>query len=445
MSVKTVSFAAALALTVGVGPALTQEAVTAINAGRLFDGERMIDDAVLVFQNGQVIAAGPASSVEVPGGVEVIDLSGQVVIPGLIAAHSHVGMVSGVEQGGRFYTREVVARDLAQFQRFGVVAVNALGLNAPVFHELRHEFRGGGHGGADLYGAGPGVGVEGGAPPQSMNPLPEQAARPLTPEDARAAVAQMAADGVDMIKIWVDDLNGRVPKMEPEVYAAAIEAAHAHGLVAAAHIHDLEDAKGVIAAGVDIIGHGVRDQAVDQAFIDALLENDVWYVPTININEAEFIYAENPEWLDDPVFRWALNPELEARLRDPEWRAEALAGAERPRRQAAMNIENLRRLHAAGARIAMGTDSGATPLRIPGFAEHLEMERMVDAGLTPLEALRAATLGGAEMMGLEDRGRLTPGARADFVVLNADPEADIRNSRVIDLVWRDGQAVDLSQ
>lgn len=445
MIVKAVSFVAALALGIAPGIVGAQDHTIAIHAARLFDGEQMIDDARLVFQDGRVIAAGPAASTPAPPDAQVMDLSDQIIVPGLIAAHSHVGMVSGVEQGGRFYTREIVARDLAQFQRFGVVAVNALGLNAPLFHDLRKEFRGPDHGGADLYGAGPGVGVEGGAPPRSMNPLPEQAARPLTARDARAAVARMAASGVDMIKVWVDDLNGSVPKMAPEVYAAAIDAAHRHGLVVAAHIHDLEDAKGVAAAGVDIIAHGVRDRPVDQELIDALLANGIWYVPTININEAEFIYAENPQWLDDPMFRMALNPDLEARLRDPEWRAEALAGAERPRRQAAMNVENLRRLHKAGVRVAMGTDSGAAPLRIPGFAEHLEMERMVDAGMTPLEALRAATLGGADMMKLTDRGRLRAGARADFVVLDADPETDIRNTRSIKAVWRDGQPARMSE
>lgn len=413
-----------------------------VEADRLFDGRAVIEDARLVIVDGVVTAVGPKAEVAAPDGATVTDLGDRFVMPGLIAAHSHVGMVNGVEQGGRFYTRETVASDLAQFQRYGVVAVNALGMNASVFHELRTEWRDGTHGGADLYGAGPGVGVVGGAPPQSMNPLPEQVGRPETPEQARALVDAQAAAGIDMVKVWVDDLNDSAPKMTPEVYQAAIAQAHVHGLTAAAHIHDLADAKGVVWAGVDVIGHGVRDMPVDEEFIALMLEHDVWYVPTVNINEAEYIYAEHPEWLDDPFFKMALDPALEARFRDEAWRTERLAASERPRTAVRTNIDNLRRLHAAGVKIALGTDSGATPLRIPGFAEHLELGHLVEAGMTPTEALRVATSNSAAMLGLTDRGCLTVGCRADLVVLTADPTTDIANSRTIKAVWRNGRPAD---
>lgn len=414
---------------------------TVLDGARLFDGRQVIENARLVIRDGRVEAAGPAAEVAVPVGARRVDLSGRTVMPGLIAAHSHVGMVDGVDQGGHNYTREIVAKDLAQFQRYGVVAVNALGLNRPLFHSLRTEWRDGAHGGADLYGAGAGVGVTDGAPPASMNPQPDQAERPRTPAEARAAVDRMADAGVDMIKIWVDDLNGQAPKMTPDIYRAAIEQAHARGLKAAAHIHALEDAKGVVEAGADIVGHGVRDRPVDQAFIDLMIARGAWYVPTVNINEAEYVYAQHPEWLDDPFFRQALNPALEARLRDADWRRETLAKAEDPRRQVATNIENLRRLHAAGVKVAMGTDSGATPLRIPGFAEHLELGHMVAAGMTPVQALSAATWGGAQMMGLSDRGCLWTGCRADLLVLDGDPTADIRATRTLRAVWRNGRPV----
>ena len=416
--------------------------VTVVDAARIFDGERMIDDARLVIEDGRIVAAGPKSETAAPEGANVVDLGARFIIPGLIAAHSHVGMVNGVEHGGRFYTRETVAADLAQFQRYGVVAVNALGLNAPLFYELRVAWRDGAHGGADLYGAGPGVGMIDGAPPESMNPLPEQVARPATPDEARAAVDEMADSGVDMIKVWVDALDDSVPKMTPKVYGAAIDQAHARGLKAAAHIHDLEDAKAVVAAGVDIVAHGVRDVPVDDAFIAAMRDNRVWYVPTVNIDEAEYLYAEHPEWLDDPFFRMALDPDLEAQLRDEAWRAETLAEAGEARNAVATNLSNLRALHAAGVKIALGTDSGATALRLPGFAEHLELAHMVSAGMSAEEALASATSGAAEMMGLTDRGRLAAGARADFIVLNGDPTVDILNTRLIEAVWRNGAAVD---
>ncbi len=323
---------AAVAITAALllaGCATTQRRTetTVLDGARLFDGKSVVEDARLVLRDGRVVAAGPAAETAAPPGARRIDLSGRTIIPGLIAAHSHVGMVDGLDQGGHNYTREVVARDLAQFQRYGVVAVNALGMNRPLFHPLRTQWRSGAHGGADLYGAGPGVGAVEGAPPASMRPQPDQVERPRTPQESAAAVDRMADAGVDMVKIWVDDLSGTVPRLSPEVYQAAIERAHERGLKIAAHVHDLVDAKGVLAAGVDVIGHGVRDQPVDQAFIDAMRERGAWYVPTININEGEYLYAEHPEWLDDPFVRGALSPALAEKLRDPEWRRETLAAA----------------------------------------------------------------------------------------------------------------------
>jgi imidazolonepropionase-like amidohydrolase len=256
-----------------------------------------------------------------------------------------------------------------------------------------------------------------------------------------ASIDEMHRLGIDLVKIWVDDLNHQAPKLSPTVYQAAISQAHQHGLRAAAHIHDLADAKAVVIAGADIVGHGVRDRPVDKSFIDLLLKNKTWYIPTININEGEYLYAENPEWLADPFFKNAISPELEKQLKDPEWRKKTLANSTRARRQVKMNIENLKRLHVAGVKIAMGTDSGAAPLRIPGLAEHLEMERMTSAGLSPLEVLRSATFEGAQMLGLNDRGCLWEGCRADFLVLQKNPLHDIQATRTLTEVWRNGDRI----
>ena len=428
-----------LALMAGViaAPSLAMAQTTVIDAGRLFDGRQVIPQARLVLEGDRVQALGPQAQVAVPQGATRVDLNDRFVMPGMIAAHSHVGMVQGVDAGGHNYTRQTVAKDLSQFQNYGIVAVNALGMNGELFHQLRGE-RTSDH--ADLYGAGGGIGAAKGAPPVSMGP-PDALTRASTPDEARAAVDQMAEAGVDMIKVWVDDLNGSVPRMTPDIYSAAIEQAHARGLKAAAHIHDLEDAKGVLRAGADIIGHGVRDVPVDAEFIELLREKGAWYIPTININEAEYIYAQHPEWLDDPFFALALNPALEARFRDAAWRAEVLGKADGPRRAVAMNIANLKTLHEAGIKIAFGTDSGATPLRIPGFAEHLELGHMVTAGLTPVEALTVATSASAEMMGQTDRGCLWAGCRADLLVLKGDASSDIQQSRTLEAVWRNGVRV----
>lgn len=442
-AVKTITAAAvgAALLSASVLPAAAQS-VTVVDAKRVFDGKAVIDNARLVLRDGRVEAVGSRDAVAAPQGADHVDLGESVVIPGLVAAHSHVGMVRGVDAGGHNYNRETVAKDLAQFQHYGVTVVNALGMNGPLFHDLRLDWRQGRHGGADLYGAGGGVGATGGAPPASMNP-PSTLSRPTTPDEARAAVDQMADAGVDLIKVWVDDLNGQAPRMSPEIYAAAIDQAHKRGLKAAAHIHALNDAKGVVRAGADIIGHGVRNAEVDDELIEMMKARGVWYIATVNLNEAEYIYADHPEWLDDPFFAAALNPDLKARLGDPAWRQGALERAPRSRATVEMNLRNLRRVHEAGVKLAFGTDSGATPLRIPGVAEHLELAHLVSAGMTPVEALQTATSASAELMGLEGRGCLQIGCVADLVVLEGDPTADILQSRSISAVWRNGAPVEL--
>ena len=423
-------------------PAMTATGTLVVDTARLFDGQAVIEQARMVIEDGRVIAVGPQTSLAMPEGAEVIDHSERFVMPGLIAGHSHVGMVSGLDHGGENYSRETVLRDLVQFQRYGVVAVNALGLNRPLFHELRREMRGTDHGGADLYGAGAGVGAIGGLPPAGAMGLDDdQVQRPESVEEAREVVRQTVEAGVDMIKIWVDSGGGNFPTLAPEIYAAVIDEAHTLGVPVAAHVHDLEDARHVVEAGVDIIAHGVRDGLVDEEFTELMVQNRVWYIPTLNIDEANYIYAESPQWLDDEFFAAGLSTELRAQLEDDDWRAQSLQDAEKAREAVGNNLLNLALLHGAGVRVALGTDSGATALRIPGFAEHRELELMVSAGLTALEALHAGTAGAAQMMRLEDRGTLTAGSKADFLVLTADPTQDILATRSLLQVWRNGQLV----
>ena len=424
------------------GAAASDGAVLVIDAGRIFDGESLIDNARMVISDGRVQAIGSREEIEIPEGAEVVNHGDRFVMPGMIGTHQHVGTVSGLEHGGANYSRETVTRDLEQFQRYGVVAVNSLGLNRPLFHELRQEFRGAAHGGADLYGAGAGIGAPSGAPPEDgMNVVDDQVYRPHTPREARDAVRQMADAGVDMIKIWLDGMGGSAPRMEPEVYAAAIDEAHLQGLLVAFHVHDLDDAKAAVTAGADIIAHGVRDVDVDDEFVSLMVENNVWYIPTINLDEGEYVYAEHPEWLDDPFIAGAFSEELRTRIADEQWRQQAIASNDDKREAVATNIRNLGRLHEAGAAIAMGTDAQGTAMRVAGFAEHRELELMVQAGMSALEVLRAATARGADLMRLEDRGRLAEGHLADFLVMDADPSQDIRATRTLREVWREGVRV----
>lgn len=430
-----------LAVLAGSRPARADTPV-ALEGAEVFNGERRIGRATILVADGVIRAIGPSGAVAVPPEARRIDLAGRVIVPGLISAHSHVGNSAGAETGGRFYTRENVLEQLRQFAAYGVTTVTALGLGPGLFFDIREEVRRGATDGADLLGAGMGVGVPDGTPPAGPMRLNDnQVARPETPEQARDAIRAMASRRVDIVKLWVDDLGGSVPMMRPEIIVAATEESHARGLRVAAHIHDLEQARIVVQSGVDIVAHGVRDKPVDAALISAMRERGTWYIPTIQINEANYLYADRPELLADPFFARALNAGLRAQFGDPAWRKTALESAASSREEVAVNQRNLKALHEAGVRVGFGTDSGATAVRIPGFAEHRELELMVEAGLTPEQAIRCATSQSAALLGLEDRGLLQQGRRADFLVLQADPLANIRNVHRIQAVWQRGREV----
>ncbi|WP_249978869.1 amidohydrolase family protein [Vreelandella olivaria] len=412
-------------------PAIAQEYV--IDAGTLFDGNQLSENARIVVQDGRVIEVGTREEVDTPEGAEVIDYSQYFIMPQMIAGHSHVGTVQGMEHGGDVYSRETVERDLAQFARYGIAAVNALGMNRPLFHELRTEMRGPDYAEADLYGAGTGLGAPDGAPPaDAMNTEEDQVNRPGSPEEARESVQEMSNMGVDMIKVWIDDMGDNVPKMAPDIYTAVFEEATAQGLLSAAHIHDYADARAAIEAGVNVIAHGVRDQEIDDELITLMAENGVWYIPTININESNYLYAEHPEWLEDDFFTMGASPELQEAIADEEWREKALEDVDEDRQAVAVNIENLRRIvEHGGVRVVLGTDSGATAVRIPGFAEHQELALMAEAGMDPLDILIASTSAGADMLRIDDLGRIEPGARAQFIVIDGDPSESITDTRSI--------------
>jgi imidazolonepropionase-like amidohydrolase len=425
--------------------------VTVLEHVRLIDGRGgpVVADSAIALQGGRILAVG--RGLDPPPGARLVDLAGRTVLPGLISDHSHVGLVEGVKVAPENFNRDNILRQLRQYEAYGVTTVNVLGLTRPaVFDPLRREMHVGLTPGADLFGVDEGIGAVGGAPPASSLPVgPDQLFRPADPAAARAAVDAMAADGTDLVKLWLDDLRNDTdkppaPKMAPAIYTAVIAEAHARGLRVAAHVYDLDDAKALVAAGVDILAHGVRDRPVDAALISAMKARGVWYIATLALDESTYLFAEHPELLDDPIFAHALQPALRAELSDPAWRAKTLAAPATAgaRRALATNQANLLALYRAGVRIGFGTDSGATPLRIPGWAEHRELELSVQAGLTPLQALTLATGDAAALLGLADRGVIAPGRRADLIVVQGDPSLDLSALRRVEAVWRGGRPVD---
>jgi imidazolonepropionase-like amidohydrolase len=246
-----------------------------------------------------------------------------------------------------------------------------------------------------------------------------------TAAEGRKAVDEDAAHHVDIIKIWVDTRDGKYKKLAPDIYGAIIDEAHKRKLRAIAHLFDLEDAKGLVRAGIDAFAHGVRDKDIDDEFV-AMFKAHPKLVLTPNLPERGV--KVDLSWLQAGV-----SPEEFAKLEK--------ANVDDPKAQAFYGIQarNLARLNAAGVRIVLGTD-GNKP-----WGPHDEMQDMVVAGMKPAQVLVAATRNGAGFLRMADAGTLQAGKSADFIVLDANPLDDISNTRRISQVILRGAAVDRSQ
>jgi imidazolonepropionase-like amidohydrolase len=233
-----------------------------------------------------------------------------------------------------------------------------------------------------------------------------------------------------------------MPKMEPAVYEALIKEAHQQGVKVAAHVYYLEDARSLVNAGVDLLAHSIRDKEVDAALITAMKEKGTFYIPTLSLDEYNFIYAGQPEWVNDPFFIRSLEPGVWEMITSDAYRQQQQQDKNREKKMRAFMtaVVNLRKLDSAGVKIAMGTDAGAQPVRAQGFSEHLELQLMVEAGLSPLKAISCATLNGAVLLGIDKHvGTLSAGKKADFMILQGDPSQDINNTRTILEVWKNGK------
>jgi imidazolonepropionase-like amidohydrolase len=410
----------------GCGSATTDTgSMRAFVGARLIDGtgSTPLENAVIVVDGGEIVAVGPAGSVEIPAGVERVDVSGRTIIPGLINSHGHVGDVRGLE--ARQYSRENVLDQLGVYGRYGITTVVSLGDDQEEGVRIRDEQASGLNlDRSRLYVAGPVL-------------------NPATPEQAVEQVRGIAAMNVDWAKIRVDDQLGAGRKMAQEVYEAVITEAHRNGLPVAVHIVDLEDAKALVAAGADFVGHSVRNAPVDDELIALMRERRICLSPTLTRELSTFVYGSRPAFFDDPFFLREVDPSVIAQLEEPDrqQRTRESAGARHWEAQLPLAMSNLEALSEAGVRIAMGTDSGPAG-RFQGYFEHVELEMMVDAGLTPMQALVAATGDAARCVGLDTTlGTIEPGKRADFVILTANPLDNILNTRTIESVWIDGERV----
>jgi imidazolonepropionase-like amidohydrolase len=380
------------------------QSVTAYEGARLIVGDgRVIENATLVVNAGRIAQAGAAAEVKVPANAQRVNLSGKTVMPTIIDTHVHLSNLP-----------DQLLRDLRQRAFWGVSAAMSMGTDPYAVLELRAQTV---PGRAKFQSAGRGIT----APEPGRITLAHQI---TTPEQGRKIVEELAAQRVDIVKIWVDSRDGKFTKLSPEIYGAIIDEAHKRKLRVAAHLFDLEDAKGLLRAGVDSLAHGIRDRDIDEEII-ALFKQRPNLVLIPNLPDRGV--KADLSWL-----RGGMTDAELAKLEE--------ANADRPQAQRFFGIQsrNLGKLAAAGVKITLGTDGNRA------WGPHEEMQDMVFSGMTPMQVIVAATKNGAEFMNLADAGTLQPGKSADFLVLDANPLEDITHTRRISSVILRGAAVDRS-
>ena len=402
------------------------ERVVAFTGMRLIDGlgGAPVENAAMVIRDGRIEAVGPGAGVDIPDGAEQVDLSGRSVVPGLINTHGHVGRsaVVGLEAEA---ADEAVRDELRLYAAYGVTTVNSLGGGVEPSMRVR-----------DAQKDDPGLNY-------ARLLLSGPVLTGSTPDEVRDQIEDNSRLNPDWLKLRVDDNLGSSTKMPPEAYRTAIDEAHAMGLRLASHMFYLQDAKDLLRSGTDFLAHSVRDTRIDQEFVDLVMETGVCYCPTLTREVSTFVYRERPVFVDDPFFTQYANAEEVASLLDEE----RMTSVRESRSAAlyedalAVALGNVKAAVDAGVTVAMGTDTGPVG-RFQGYFEHMEMELMAAAGLSPSQILASATRDAAACLELDDVGTLEAGKWADFMVVTDDPLADIMNLRSIESVWIAGNQVE---
>ena len=400
------------------------------------DREPIADSAFLV-DEGLVMAIGRRGELGLPLGAARIDLTGKTVMPMLVSYHGHVGYQRGLSYEAENYTRANVIDHLNRYAYYGVGTILSLGTDAGSIADIRADQARGALGGARLLTAGRGLAAPDAGPDAAA--LRDSAYGVSSEEEARESVRELAALDVHIVKIWVDDRNGTVEKLRPELYRAIIDEAHSRDLQVIAHVYYAADAADLVEAGVDGFAHLVRDQEMTSQLVGAISSGDVFVMPNLGVSERG-THFEPPAWLDDPLLLHSVAPDVVARAKE-SFGQRTEDGVDRSRASYAAMQRSVARLVAAGVPLVLGADSGVRD-HFFGFTELRELELMVAAGLTSEQAIEAATIRPADLLGLDDVGLLTAGRRADFIVLNASPLDDISNIRSIDDVFMNGERLD---
>ena len=407
-------------------------AVTVILGAKLIDGAggAPVEDSIVVVENGRIRAAGPRAKVPVPKDSTRIDASGKIIIPGLIDTHCHYW--ASIDDVKKFLLVQL---------RWGITTTRSVGTDSPEAVAMMHEARDGKFLAPRVYTSGYGFSAPKGSPGFAV-PIN----RPANEEEARAAVRTLAAQKVDFIKIWVEGGGGNTPKITPQIRVAIVEEARKHRIPIVAHVTAIEDLRQLAELGVADLLHTPRDATATADLIAYAKSKGLSFAPTFANSESGWHYFEHPELLKDPMLQGAFHPKGWARVNDPAEREKALAGNIAQRKERIKEAYRfVKGMHDGGVRIISGSDTGAELAPVPyGGATHREIEMLVEAGLTPVAAIRAATLDSARVLtrtANPEYGSIVAGKAADLVLLDADPTVNIGNLHRIHKVMRAGQWV----
>ena len=411
-------------------PVPKEGAPTLFEGALLISGEPgvVIENSAFLVADGKFTKVGKKAEIELPAGGARVDLTGKTVMPAIIDDHAHLGwqIVKTGTIGVDTYTRANLEDHLRRVAYYGVALTQNLGIDPG---ETPYEVRAAAANGMALFRtAGRGMALPNMGPGQAYwRPVAYGVA---TEAEARKAVQELAAKKADIIKMWVDDRNGTVKKLPSNIRRAIIDEAHKNGLRAIAHIFYLADAKELLREGIDAFAHGVRDKDIDDEFMKLMKQHpNVFMIPNLPDNPDN---KPDAAWLKETIPGPIVDKMMEAfakRTEKEEKTAHDFFG---------IQSRNLAKLNAAGVTIAFGTDSGVSL----GWTAHAELSDMALSGMTAAQVITAATKTAAEIVKMDDLGTIAPAKTASFIVLDANPLDDMKNSRRISQVYLKGSALD---
>jgi len=403
------------------------------------DGGAAVENAAFIVQNGRITAVGRKGALAAPSGTVHIDLTGKTVMPALVNAHVHFGYERFTSAEGESlpesFTPENLLDHLQREAFYGVGTANDGG-SAPVALSLQFQLDQAARNfpPAAQYWFNAGIVPPNGGPDSILI----KGTRPLHANyeviratEGRAAVQDVAAKNIKRIKIWLGDRNGSYPAMPWQVYEVIIEEAHKSGIKVHAHATTIRDQKDALRAGIDTLVHMVQNAPIDDELKALVKEKRPYWATVIALGDRSDV-CDN-----DPFFTQSLSDKIIADIRKSACATNPNAATRETRLK-----ENFTAMIQSGARLVLGADTGIRPGNAFGSGDHHEIAHWVQMGLPPSEAIVAATSRPAEALGLTDVGTIAEGKTADFLVLNASPLDDIKNTRQIADVYLRGTRLD---